>query len=1000
MLFGLCVGLAGALFAATPPGLSFEERVGLAWLFHLRGPVSPPQEAAIVAIDERAAIDLGVPKAPREWPRSLHAQLLDALVERGADLVVFDLAFTRPQSDEADAAFADAIARADRVLLFETIERRLGSFGPGPGRDVIVETFGAPLPVFRDSALGIAPLPLPNVPTRISRFWTFLGDADDRVTLPALALTAYALHRDAMWPRLSPGWIDDPLRPAGGAGLKHRGPLRIDRMAQALRRQVKANVPFDNLPPPADDQARRARDALLALYAAPDAHYLNFYGPPGTIHHVNYARLLACQGRRDPPCDIDLDGTVVFVGLSELDKPPDFERDAFPTVFSRDDGVYLSGVEIAATAFANLLTTSTLEPLPLLFAFPLVLLVGCAFGLAAALLPPQAAAPTALAIGLTYTIAAQLAFAHPGVWLPLATPILGQLPLALLGGIGGQLLFARRQEWELRRAKAAVEAVSAAKTEVLREAGHDIRTPVQAMVSYLEQLRATQLDTGQRALLGRVLAASDDLLGVLNVVLDLAAIDAGKLRIVDEVVDLRRFSGGVIDMFRAEASAKGLALTLAIAEDVPQLVHTDPLRLRQILGNLLANAVKFTDRGHVTLRIRLADGVAGAAAIGFCVSDSGIGIGAEALAELFQPFSRGSGDATKRPGSGLGLSIARRLAELMDGSIDVESEPGVGSTFRLLLPLHIPLSSEMASAPVAPPAMPVWGAADIPPAAAPSPPPGRSKVLLVEDDPAISALLVRQLEELGLAVRAAADGLAGWECLQVADVDVLVTDYRLPKLDGPGLIRRVRADDRFAGLRIIGLSADTAAEVETTFVAAGADAVLAKPVTHRRLAQALRRLGAAVADQADAEPLTPAMRPTLDLDVVSAPTATDAADDLQRWPVFDPGNIVEAIGHDQQKLALVTGAFIRQTETLIGEMNEAVDHRDAATLGRVAHRVAGSSLSFGAVRLGETCRTLERLAGQGDWNGIERVRRLLPQSFTAAAAACRQAVAAQESTSL
>lgn len=1005
LLFGLGVGLAGALFLASPFGMAIEERLGLAWLFHLRGPEPPPREAAIVAIDERSAIDLGLPKAPREWPRSLHGQLVDALVARGAELVVFDLAFSRPQPAEADQAFADAIARAGRVLLFETIERRVTQLSPSSEDDVVVETFGDPITVLREAALGIAPLPLPNVPTRISRFWTFLGNAGDRVTLPALALTALALRHDRAWPQFSPGWVN-PLGPDAGEAPRADGRVRIDLMARALRRHVKADFRLDTLPPPADDEGRRLRTALVSLYSAADSHYLNFYGPPGTIRHLGYAQVLACRDRTDPPCDIDLHGAVVFVGLSELGKPPDFERDAFPTVFSRPDGVYLSGVEIAATAFANLLTDCTLRPLPLSLAVPLVLLLGTAFGLAAALLPPQTAAPSTLLLGVSYAVAAQLLFAHPGLWLPLATPLVGQLPVALIGGIGGQLLLARRQARDLQQAKTAAEAASAAKSEALRIASHDIRTPVQAMVGYLEQLRATRLDPGQHALLDQLLAASDALLGMLNAVLDLAAIDAGKLRIVEESVDLRRFTPGVVDIFRADAARKGLAMMLSISPDVPPSIRTDPLRLRQVLANLLANAIKFTDRGQVTLDVTPSEDASRAPAVAFAVADTGIGIDAEALAGLFRPFSRGSAEAARRPGSGLGLSISQRLAELMGGSIRVDSQPGVGSTFRLLLPAALPWAEEAAlRAEVAQPAI-GWGLADRKPGAAPRAPKLAQTVLIVEDDPAIRALLERQLADLGLTVSTAGDGLSGWKHLQETPVDLLLTDYRLPGLEGPALIRRARADDRFAALRIVGLSADIAAEVEDAFIAAGADVVLAKPVTAGQLASALHRIGVNAIERTIGGaplPVPPAIA-----GVSGDGALQPVTDDVPSWPVFDAANIYEAIGRDPARLRLVAEAFIRQTEALVSELAQAAEQRDGATVGRIAHRVAGSSLSFGAIRLGETCREIERLAAADDWETISRLVAAMPESSAAAAAACRQAVkaaddaaalATQESTS-
>lgn len=992
LLLAAGIGVAGAAFAVSPFGLAFEEAVGLGWLFRLRGPLPPPAEVAVIAIDEASAIELGLPKAPRDWPRALHGRLVAALVGEGVDVIAFDLAFSRPKAD--DPAFAAAIAAAGRVLLFQTIERqRKAAAGGG---ELVVETIWEPVPELARAALGVGPLLLPNVPARVSRFWAFLGQSEDRASLPALALLAQAAHHDPAWQAI--------LAAESRSGLADAARRLRQRLAAGL-------VAADRLPAAADAAAEprtaRLRRALAALFRGPDAYHLNFYGPPGTIRHLPYAQVIAAADA-GAAGSLDLAQRVVFVGYSELTRPPDFTRDAFVTVYGGKDGVYLSGAEIAATAYANLIAGSTLRPPPPAVAGAVVLAIGLALGLAAASLPPAMAVPVTLALALAYAAAAALAFAAAGRWLPLATPILAQLPVALIAGAGGQLVAGRRRERALARAEAAALAASAAKSQALQMAGHDIRTPVQAIIGYLEQIDVSHLDVDQRRLFGRVMGASDILLDLVNGVLDLTAIEAGKLRIVDEPVDLRRLLPSLVDMLQSQAAARGLTLSLTIAADVPAAVRSDPLRLRQILANLLSNAIKFSDRGRVslTLAAEAAAEPGSPAMLVFAVADSGIGIGAEALAQLFQPFRRvGGGD---RPGTGLGLSLSRRLAQAMGGDITVDSVLGVGSTFRLLLPLR-PAVAEPLPLPPPRPLPPATAALGIrsglaegpqAPLSAPPAPATRAaaagEVVLVEDDEAIRALLQRQLDALGLDVAAFADGDAAWARLAAGPPPrLLITDYHLPGLDGPALIGRVRARPALAALPVIGITAAAGEAAGQAFTAAGADRVLTKPVGGADLARAVTELAPPAAAAAVFAEIAAILGP-----------ATAEAD---RWPAFEPAHLTDALGADHPRLAGILAAYLAQAEAQVAALAAAVASRDPEALARTAHQLAGASLSFGVIRLGERCRGLEGLAAAADWPAITTAlatagddlaaAREAVARFLADRAACGQAPA-QSSTSL
>jgi adenylate cyclase len=464
----LAIGVGGALLAVIPGGIALEENVGLGWLFQIRGPVEPPPDVVVVGLDRRSAETLGLASRPHQWPRAVHGRLVDSLVRRGALVIVFDMAFEKAQVLEEDAAFAEAIARADRVILAETLERtRHPSVGPAGNLSgwIWLERVRRPHSIFADQALGLAPFPLPKVPARVSQAWIFLRDGENTPTLPAAALQAWDLRTNQGWLRLTneaglavigrtlleTGYPDAAtqvqdlvrsLRP-----VFDRDPQLSHRILQVLERhRERETTDADRLAAP--DLMR----ALTQMYSGADSRYLNFYGPPGTIRTIPYHQALtapddAAAARGD---GLDLAGTCVFVGWSDLSGPT--KDDGFHTVFSRADGVDLSGVEIAATAFANLLTDRFVRPIDPLTTSAVLFAFGVMMALLAFALPALIAVPSALALAGGYGVAAQLLFNSGAVWLPLAIPLLIQLPLALLCGLFSQYVWARRQRWRVQQA--------------------------------------------------------------------------------------------------------------------------------------------------------------------------------------------------------------------------------------------------------------------------------------------------------------------------------------------------------------------------------------------------------------------------------------------------------------------------------------------------------------------------------------------------------------------
>jgi adenylate cyclase len=453
-LFGAFIGVFAIAVAFVPFATAWQERLELDWLFTLRGPVAPPSNIVIVGMDKQSADYLGLSPQPTEWPRSLHGRLVDELVRRGVSLIVFDLAFVRPQTADEDMHFAGAIARAARVLLLENLERwRQPATGGNSGvpSEIWLDKLHRPLPVLAEAALGTAPFPLPRVPDRVSRFWTFLEGRGETPTLPALALQAMALDTDEAWlqlfenKRLSWNGTGHPPPDAAAAPPLNnlaRSLRRAFKADQEMARKVRELVEGHKNDDPHATHGIRQRtflDTLIRLYEGPGSYYLNFYGPAGTIRTIPYYAPLS----DDSPDHslINLSGATVFVGYSELAAPS--KIDTFDTIFSRVDGVQMTGVEVGATAFANLLTGRPLVHTDH-FATAIILLgFGAIAGALVRGLPATFAVAAALGLAAGYAAFVQLAFERQDLWLPLAIPVLVELPLALVVGLLGQYFWAR-----------------------------------------------------------------------------------------------------------------------------------------------------------------------------------------------------------------------------------------------------------------------------------------------------------------------------------------------------------------------------------------------------------------------------------------------------------------------------------------------------------------------------------------------------------------------------